>query len=233
MNRRAKARTQIEHLGDMMYEDNTYSTDEFVQSLSVEDKAIVLHDDGTKTIAGCHAGSWGLNVPDSATIEDIELATSTFIQMSDRLNLWVGDLLAAAERLNYGDMTAWAAELGYNVKTLSNWKFVCQSVPVSLREEVHLFYANKKPLTMGHYNLVTGLSYEEKRRRLFEALEHEWSVATLSTKIHGRQDVRPYSVRGQEILARLQSLMERAPDAERHQMAAALRALAEELEQDD
>jgi hypothetical protein len=138
---------------------------------------------GGLQLFGCRASSAGLEVPDDFTIEQFEQVGNLLFQLEDGIQLYIGDLLAAYERLGYGEITSIAEHYGRSPKTLSNWKYICANVTTSLRKEVLEQHPTKKPLSIGHYNVVAALSPEEQRRWLMQAAEGEWSVATLTTAI--------------------------------------------------
>lgn len=188
--------------------------------------------DGTREIAGCIMQGYGLEVPATATRQEIELAADTMLQISDRLNLWMGDLLASADDLGYGDIVASADLLGFESKTLYNWKSICERVPLSLRREVHLCYPDAKPLTMGHYDLVAGLPDYEQREALIKCLADGWSIAKLRIWVHGRPLRRTHLERMKPYLTRIEEAIHRAPDADRHMMLRAIRQWLKELERE-
>lgn len=83
----------------------------------------------------------------------------------------MGDLLAAAERLQYGAITQLAEELGKDSKTLSNWKGICQRVQTTLRKDIVGAFP-ENPLSIGHYNLVQAMPENEQRHWLMQTAEH-------------------------------------------------------------
>ena len=138
---------------------------------------------GDVTIAGFHANAAGLSVPDDVTLEDIDEAALLLFAMEGRLQLWIGDLLNAAEQLEYGAIKNIAEKFNRDPQTLYNWKALSSSVTISLRRELLQKYPDAKPLSKSHYEMVQALSEYEQEEWLSQALENNWSVKELGTRI--------------------------------------------------
>lgn len=143
---------------------------------------------GEMLLLGCRGTAAGLEVRPDITPEELTQLASILFAMEDGLQLYIGDLLAAAETLGYGDITAIAAHYQRDPKTLRNWKYICSSVETSLRKDVLASQPTAKPLTMGHYNLVAALAPADQHRLLTQAIAAGWSVARL------REALRPAPV---------------------------------------
>lgn len=105
------------------------------------------------------------------------------------LTAWLGDLLASADRLRRGQITAYAQAAGLDAGTLSNAKLVCTRIPVSCRHE---------GLNWAHHCEVA-LAFSEPaeiERWLTLAEERKWSARDLRRIIRthiatSRRSARP------------------------------------------
>jgi len=88
---------------------------------------------------------------------------------------WVGDLLAQGEALFAEDYASAIEEMGYNVTTLQNYKWVCSHIIAQDRRE---------ELSFSHHALVAALPRDEQKLWLELAIENEWSTAELRAKMN-------------------------------------------------
>ncbi|QPC83794.1 hypothetical protein G4Y79_05285 [Phototrophicus methaneseepsis] len=140
--------------------------------------AIVSRDDGTLSIGKFIMSGYGLEVPEDATAADFETFFTVMFKIRDRINLWIGDALAAFESLKYGYADEIADFFGYEPATIRNMKYVCTSVELSRRRyilaEVSRMKPDVEPLTMSHYDAIKALRPETQdelmRRALLEGL---------------------------------------------------------------
>jgi len=181
---------------------------------------------------GCSASSAGLEVPDDFTIEQFGQLGDLLFQLEDGIQLYIGDLLAAYERLGYGEISRIAEHYQRSSKTLSNWKYICSSVTTSLRKEV-LALNPSKPLSIGHYNLVASMDEGEQRHWLTRAAENEWAVATLQTSVRNTE-LKPKLSPWERAVSGLESITPRRwaqlPKAQRYQLRVRLQTLIDKLD---
>ncbi len=99
----------------------------------------------------------------------------------DRSMQWlIGDWLLQGERNNWGQHDAIARRLGYDVKTLYDYRYVARHVDFSVRTE---------KLSFGHHKLVAHLDADQQRRWLARAVKGDrdlqsgaprpWSISRL------------------------------------------------------
>lgn len=157
------------------------------QTVVVQEQFNIITRDATQRleIEGCIATGAGLQVPDDLSQESMENLANILFHLQGRLQLFIGDMLVASERLGYGGIKAIAEQMDREGKTLSNWKSVCKAVTTSLRGEVHAQYPNAKPLSMTHYKLIQGMDTNAQTHWMSQALQHGYSVSQLRDAIHG------------------------------------------------
>jgi hypothetical protein len=148
-------------------------------------QALVRTDNGIQ-IAGCIGNAAGLLVPDDISAEDMHLLADVLFDFEGRIQLFIGDMLNAVEKLQYGTIQKIAEAYGRDETTLYNWKSICKAVTTSLRSEVLAAYPNKPALTIGHFALVRAMPEDEQRHWLMQAAEQQWSVAKLRDAIKGK-----------------------------------------------
>jgi hypothetical protein len=149
----------------------------------------IVHVTSDKTqiqMYGCTLTAAGLDIPDTISEADMENLAQALFAFEGHIQLFIGDMLAAEERLRYGAITALAVQLGKDSKTLSNWKSICKSVTTSRRQEVLSANPGKKPLTMKHYQFVVAMTDDQQLYWLNLAMANEWSVKELRDAIKGK-----------------------------------------------
>lgn len=169
----------------------------------------------------------GLTVPETASDEDFVFVMGYLLDIGDRIQLWLGDLLVAIG-IRYGTTYQAIAEWsGREVKTLQNYKSVCERIESSLRKE---------DLTFGHYNIIAGLDEGERPYWIEKASSHGWSIAELRRAIKdSKGEVLPVEGVWQrfEKAVKIEGVLEVAQSAseqERRTMAEQLRVLADMVE---
>ena len=92
----------------------------------------------------------------------------------DRSLQWlIGDWLLQGEDNNWGRHEEIAAELGYEVRTLYDYRYVARKVDFSVRTE---------KLSFGHHKLVAHLDTEQQRFWLERAVEGDFDTVTGSAR---------------------------------------------------
>lgn len=149
-----------------------------------QEKALVFRDESESAmdIFGCTADSAGLVVSDDISENDFYKLANLLFAMEQRIQVFIGDALVAAEALGYGDISEIASHFGYNPKTLWNWKSTALKVQYSLRREV-VREVDGKALGISHYELVQKMDRDEQKAWLVQAREKHWSVAKLRNAI--------------------------------------------------
>lgn len=205
------------------------------QAIQASDKAIMIQNDGTMQIAGCVMSGAGLDVPSNITEEDLRQVTEVLLRMEDRLQLYIGDALVAAENLGYGSITSLAERMGRQPKTLWNWKTVCANVRTALRRAVLAKYPHSKTPTISHYEIIMGLPEEEQSDWLEKLLQNDWSVMQFRTEVAGKSLGDGTRITKEEryhnTLSEYKSWLLRQNKKQRRAEVTMLRALLDELEE--
>lgn len=149
-------------------------------------QAIVRTDTGIQ-IVGCTGNAAGLMVPDDISVENIQLLADVLFDFEERIQLYIGDMLNAVERLGYGDIKKIAEAYGRDKDTLYNWKSICKKVTTSLRNEVLAQFPDKKPLTLTHYQFVAPLPEDQQRYWLNRAMSEGLGAMELKRLIKGEK----------------------------------------------
>lgn len=147
------------------------------------DDAIISREDGTLAIGRFILAGYGLEVPDDVTIAEFETVFTVMFKVSDQIGLWIGDALAAYERLEYGSVDEIAAYFGVANGTVRNWKSRSVSVELSRRRDnlarVQAIMPDVKQLSPSHYSAIASLDPDDQDNMMRHALMKGWSVADL------------------------------------------------------
>lgn len=146
-------------------------------------KAMQRTDSGGVMLVGCEATAAGLLIPDTITSDDMTLLADTLFSIEDRINLYVGDMLVAADALEYGSIKSVAETYKRDPDTLYKWKSVCSAVTIFLRRKVYADYPDTRPLTMKHFEHIMALDEQQQEKWLRQCFENNWSAATLRKMI--------------------------------------------------
>jgi hypothetical protein len=200
-------------------------------SLSTLTNGVHLHPDGTLALYGCTASPAGIEIPDSISADDIEKLARMLFNLEGHIQLFVGDMLNAAERLQYGFIAALAEEMGKDPATLTNWKSICKAVKTSLRGEVLANHPDKKPLSLEHYKCVWALEEDQQRHWLNLAMANEWSAKKLQAALKGTPALPDTSSPFEKKWHSLYTLLQKATPDEQRQMIQSLRQWLDEIAQ--
>lgn len=148
---------------------------------------IIMNDDGTVNLGACQANAAGLDVPTDVTPTEINQTATLLFAIEGRVQLWIGDLLNAAENLEYGAIKAIAEKFGRDPDTLYNWRSLALAVTISLRSEVLSLFPDSKPLSKSHYEIIRKLPEKSQREWCILAMENEWSVAEMREAFKGKK----------------------------------------------
>jgi len=161
---------------------------ESISRRQAEKSGVMVRDaEGQLSLLGCQVSSAGLEIPDGFTLENMTSLAEVLFQLETGVQLLIGDMLVAADRLGYGEISAIGEQFNRRGKTLSNWKSTCKAVTTSLRRELYEKYPDAPPLSISHYELIQGMKKADQRNWLGAALEHNWSVSALRTAIRDEQ----------------------------------------------
>jgi hypothetical protein len=132
----------------------------------------------------------GLIVDGDVTREDWEQTGKLLKQLTTSMQWLIGDWVLAAEELSYGDREAFAANIGFSVKTIYEYSYVARNVEFSIRME---------NLDFGHHQLVAGMDSQEEQLRWLQAAAEgdngkRWSIARLRQEIEAEKLGRSASV---------------------------------------
>ena len=110
------------------------------------------------------------------TWEQAEQITGTLDRIGRNVNWWIGDWLNYLADLFPEQWTQLLPDIGWDNKTLMNWKFVAENVRPNAR------YEN---LTWSHHEAVAGQPPERQDELLAMAMEGGWTVSRLREEIRG------------------------------------------------
>lgn len=161
---------------------------ESVNRRQAENSGLMIRDaDGELSLLGCQVSPAGLDIPDEFSQENMASLAEVLFQLEMGVQLLIGDMLVAADRLGYGEISAIGEQINRRGKTLSNWKSTCKAVKTSLRREVYQNYPDARPLTITHYEVVQKMKESNQRKWLSQALENSWSVSQMKKAIQEKQ----------------------------------------------
>lgn len=188
-------------------------------------------------ILGCEASAAGLEIPDTITQEDMDKLTGLLFGFEDRVQLYIGDMLVAREKLEYGDIKELASQYKKDEATLYKWKSICKAVKTFLRRKVLQDYPDSKGLTISHYELIMTLDEQQQEHFMREALGNGWSVSQLRAAVHQKkipasteQSYLDSFWRGfHSFIRQQQTFFREASPNERRQVIDALEKLIEDL----
>lgn len=157
------------------------------QSLSrrQSDKSgILLRDgEGDLSLLGCRVSPAGLEIPEEFSLEQLISLADILFQLETGVQLLIGDMLVATDRLGYGDIGSIAEQFNRRGKTLSNWKSTCKAVTSSLRRELFEAYPDARPLSISHYEIVQRMNTNNQQEWLEHTLQSNWTVSELRSAI--------------------------------------------------
>jgi hypothetical protein len=172
---------------DAMYEVETHKGPLRSKRKQSEQRSLRPVGDGQFAQLGFVMSPAALQAPVDVTIEMVYAIADTLFNVENSLQIWIGDLLATAEELEYGAISRLAEKFNREPKTLWNWKHTCSSVQTSLRrevfQEVQTTTDDYKILSMTHYKLLAVLEPDDQRYYMHEAMANRWSVAALRKAI--------------------------------------------------
>lgn len=144
----------------------------------VPENALVKREDGAMTFKRFVMWQTGMEIPADVTKEEL-LEVGEIIKGLESSIQWViGDLMNAIE-FKWGEGYQPVAEaLGYEVKTVYEWAYVCRKVSIRM----------EKPLSFGHHQLVAKLPADAQVYWLQQAAEEEWSISQMRKAMKGDND---------------------------------------------
>lgn len=158
------------------------SPEELQQLREMARRAIRRLDDGIELL-GCQGNAAGLLVPEEITPDDLKLLADTLFGFEEHIQLYIGDMLAASEKLAYGSYEQVAAAYSREATTLYKYKSVCSAVSIFLRRKILLAFPKAKTLTMTHYEYVMKFDESEQEKWLTAAAAENWSTRKLQAEI--------------------------------------------------
>lgn len=160
-----------------------------------------------------------LELPDDVTLDELRQILAAVGIMARAHQWWVGDALVHVENHHGADaMAQLADELGLEPHTLTNWRWVADSVEASRRRE---------ELTWSHHAEVARLKPAEQKRALAKAVKDGWTVRQLRDHValqhpQANLDTPPaddHDVDENRRLERARLELETAMDGDEHQRA--------------
>lgn len=139
----------------------------------------------------------------------------------------IGDWLVYGQDVAWGDATLLAEQFERNPHTFHNYMSVCRTVDISRRRD---------DLSFGHHEAVAKLSPDEQVQALAHAAKTGMGVADFRRWLRGEPDrpslpsASPAVDKSLKFIYRVKLAVNRAQPYERKQVAASLRALADELD---
>jgi len=123
------------------------------------------------------------------TTNDLQNLGRVLKQLEGSIQWLIGDWVIAGETVEWGKISEFADEIGFDVQSVYDCSYVARKVDFSLRSE---------KLSFGHHRLVAPLTLEEQRYWLTQALQNQWSISQMRDAMRPKQNI-PSSVKSASI----------------------------------
>lgn len=145
----------------------------FGTGLARADRRPILTKSGDMVVGNFKLTSIGLellNQEVSPTDADMRTLGQVLHQLQGSIQWLIGDWIVCADEIQWGDLEAFAQEIGFEYQTVRDFAYVAQNVHLSLRND---------KLSFNHHRVIARLDPLAQKQYLEMALEGKWSVAKL------------------------------------------------------
>jgi hypothetical protein len=209
--------------------------DDFFDDLSRKQTAVIQFeagDDGQITVGKFHISKTGLQIADGVSVEEWQAFGQHIRTMETSIQWIIGDWLAYGERVHGATYQEVAELTGYAYGTLQNLVWVSKQFEISYRYEKLSHTHHQMALSLCDGNVECALQWLER------ASSEGWAIKKMVDEIKGIPPAPPLESgklskfwHDFESFSKKHTLSaSRVGDAERRQMADALRKLADDLE---
>jgi hypothetical protein len=142
-------------------------------------KSLQFKDNGKISFRRFQLTQVGFEPPADANAEEWQQLADMLFRLDGALQWMIGDFLL--HETAWGDTARIAAEFGYEVGTLYDYKKVAKNVQIGVRTP---------NLSFGHHKLVKSMDEADQRKWLQRAEQNGWSVAEMRRQIRAKKPLK-------------------------------------------